>query len=428
MLQTIAYFSRPMAFLQACHRRYGDRFTISLIGMGHLVYLVDPDDVRTVFRGDPAVLRAGEANAPLAGVLGPRSVIVVDGPPHTDARRLMTPAFRGPALAELLPTMTAVAEAEVATWPASGTVVTLPRMKAVALEIILRTVIGTSDPVRLAELRRVLPPLVDLGGTATLALFEPRLERFWPWRRRRAIRAEADRVLYEEIAHTRREPERPGVLATMAAATDDDDELRDQLVTLLLAGHETTATGLAWALERLVRDPEALARAREAADGEGPEADRHLDAVVTETLRVRPVVPDVVRRLAEPVTLGDAVLPAGAVVTPSVALIQRDPRRHADPEHFRPERHVRPDGTVHPDPLTWLPFGGGVRRCVGAAFATLEMRAVLRVVLRAVELEPTSAPSEPARARHVTLAPARGARVVVRAPRAPVADRRRSRT
>lgn len=434
VVQTAAYFLRPLTFLGACHRRYGDRFTIRLAGMGPLVYLVDPADVRGVFRGDPDTFRAGEANSPLAELLGPRSVLVTDGTPHAHARKRMTPAFHGAAVTSLAPTMTEVAESEVATWPDADSFAVHPRTTAIALEIILRAVLGTTDPVRLAELRRVLPPLVDVGALATLAILDPRLLRFWPWRRQLAVRAEADRVLRDEIARTRRDPnlgDRVDILAALVRAADrapvidedPDGELRDQLATLLMAGHETTATSLAWTVERLVREPDVLARARAAADTDGPEADRYLDAVVTESLRVRPVVSDVMRRLSRPAVVGGGdgsegrwvlELPAGVVVTPAIALIQRDPRHHADPERFRPERHLQPDGSVRPDPLTWLPFGGGIRRCLGAAFATQEMRIVLRAILRAVELVPTDAPSEAIRARHVTLAPGSGATVTVR--------------
>jgi cytochrome P450 len=299
-------------------------------------------------------------------------------------------------------------------------------MSAITLEAILRIVIGTRDERRLDALRRALPPVVNTGFMTAAAMIRPSLLQRWPWRGVRRARAEADRLLRAEIADCRADPalaERTDVLAMLVRATDEDGrgmtdtELRDQLMTLLLAGHETTATALSWTFERLVRHPDVLARAVRAAD-EGN--DEYLDAIVRESLRVRPVIFDVARKLAAPVELAGHRLPAGVTVAPAIGLVQRAARHWPDPLRFDPDRMV---GAV-PSPTTWLPFGGGGRRCLGATFAQVEMRVVLREVLRRVELDPTTARSERRRAKHITLVPHRGARIRIRARRPVEAEHR----
>lgn len=406
-------FSKPEPFLRACQRRYGDAFTVSVGRMGNFVYLTDPADIRAVFR-DHASLHAGEANAPfLAPVLGQTSVLVTDGAPHQRQRRLMTPAFHGESIAALSQVMADVAAAEVERWPVGKRFETRPRLQHITLEVILRTVIGADDEDRLRRLREVLPPLVELDLLALMQFAFPALADRWPWRRFRAVKDRANSALHAEIEHSRHDPrleQRHDVLAMLLRARDEDGnalsdgELRDQLVTLLLAGHETTATALAWALERLVRHPEILARARRAATEDDS---AYLDAMVSETLRVRPVIADVTRRVTRPVEVAGHLLPVGTMVDPSILLIHHSSRYYSEPDTFDPERFL----DKPPDPAVWLPFGGGNRRCLGAAFATTEMRIVLREILRRVDLEPTRERPEPARVRHVTLVPRHGARV-----------------
>lgn len=405
IFQTLLMFSRPESFLLRCQRRYGRRFTLRLAGLGTYVYLTDPADIRAVFRGDPETFRAGEANAAFLGGLGPASLLVTDGDVHRRQRRLMTPAFHGQALAAQASAMTDIAARDIETWPEGRPFAAWSRMRAITLEVILRTVIGADDERRLANLRRVLPPLLDLGLLSTLRQGKIRL-----------VKARADEALYAEIAACQADPalgQRPDVLAMLARARDEDGaamtpgELRDHLITLLIAGHETTATGLSWALERLVRHPEILAEAQRAArDGD----DRYLDAVIAETLRVRPVVPDVSRKLTRPAEVGGYLLPAGTMVDPAIVVVQRSPENYPEPLRFDPGRFA----AGPPDPAVWLPFGGGTRRCIGAAFASMEMRIVLREVLRRVELAPATARDEPAKVRNVTLTPRRGARITVR--------------
>jgi cytochrome P450 len=287
-------------------------------------------------------------------------------------------------------------------------------MQAITLEVILRAVIGVSDEARLARLRTLLPKLLDFSVSDmwSVWIFPKVMDTFLARRHKSMrVRPEVDRLLYEEIeAHRSGDGAGDDVLSLLMAARDEDGDplsdeaLRDHIVTLLLAGHETTTTGLAWAFERLVRHPEALARAR-SGDTE------YLDAVMNETLRVRPVIDGVWRKLTAPAVVANRRLPAGTTVFPAISLVQRDERAFERPAEFRPERFLG-DGAGAP-PYTLIPFGGGVRRCIGASFAMLEMKTVLHEVLTRVELRTTDARGEGYRVHHVTLVPARGGRVVV---------------
>ncbi len=410
----------PFAF--ACRRRYGDVFTVRLAGLGAGVYLASPEDIKTVFAGDPRTFHAGEANAVLAGMLGRSSVLVLDEDLHRDRRRLMLAPFQREAVARQVPLIAEIAAANIAGWPVGTEFPVSPEMSQITLEVILRTAIGATDPDRLAALRAVLPRLLRLGPWDTLAIARPRLQRRWPWRALRRRIAEADALLYAEIADRRADPDlasRTDALAMLVRAADadgrqmTDSELRDQLMTLLLAGHDTTATALSWALERLSRTPDVLATAVAAAQSSAagdPAGDAYLDAIAKETLRIRPVVFDVGRLLKAPVEVGGYLLPAGVTVIPAIGLAHADPDRYDEPDRFRPERMISgpaPGGT------TWLPFGGGNRRCLGANLALTEMRVVLREVLNRVELALTDAPDERPRPSGIIQRPHRGARIKV---------------
>lgn len=409
--------------LAACRRRYGGIFTVRANGVDTLVYITDPADIKTVFAGDPAVYHAGEANSLLSGLMGDSSVLLVDGDTHRDRRRLMMAAFRRDAIKQQVPAMTEIAAAEIATWPVGTEFAVAPRMAALTLDVILRTVVGTTDPGRLASLRAVMPKLLSVGYLGMLAIATPGLLDYRPWRRLRRRIDEANRLLYAEIADRRNDPalsERADVLSMLVRAADEDGrtmtdtELRDQLMTLLFAGHDTTAISLAWALERLIRHPAVLHRAVAAADASAtgdPAGDDYLDAVLREAMRVRPVASRIGRVTTAPVELGGYELPAGVIVVMAIGLVHADPQNYAQPQQFDPERML----DAAPSPTTWLPFGGGSRRCLGAAFASEEMRVVLREVLRRVELDSTSAPAERQKVRHVILEPHRGARIRVRA-------------
>ncbi|WP_232662907.1 cytochrome P450 [Pseudonocardia sp. TRM90224] len=415
--QTLLTWRLTRWWLDTCHRRYGDIFTVRVVPTGTVVYLADPADIATVFAGSPAVFHAGEGNVALKGLLGEDSVLLLDEERHRDRRKLMLPAFHRASVRKQEAEIADIAAAEVARWPVGREFPVAERMAAVTLEVILKVVIGTRDETRLAALRRALPAVMRRGFRETSAMARPELLALRPWQAIRDHRAEADRLLHDEIRRCRADPalaERTDVLAMLVRASQEDSramsdgELRDQLMTLLLAGHETTATGLAWTLERLVRHPDVLAKAVRAAQDDDVE---YLDALVKEILRVRPVIMDVARKLTAPVEVGGYLLPAGTVVAPAIGLVQHSARHYPDPLRFDPDRMLGATLT----PTTWLPFGGGARRCLGAVFAQVEMRLVLREILRAVELAPTSARAERARSKHITLVPHRGARITVRA-------------
>jgi cytochrome P450 len=415
-VQAGLFLLMPLAFLHFCHRRYGDRFTVQIPGWGTLVYLAARDDIKVLMRGDPAVYHAGAANIPLAEILGPRSVLVVDDEDHHRSRGLMLPAFHGDSVRRQVAEMVEITADEVSRWPVGERFPLLPRMQAITLEVILRTVIGVHDELRLARLRHALPPMVEIGSPMQLLPPPKMLRNVGLWRRRKENKARSHTLLMDEIVRCRQDPNlarRTDVLAMMVRTiaesdqTMDDDELVDQLVTLLLAGHETTATALAWTFERLTRNPALLARTAEAAETGD---DAWLDAVCKESLRSRPVVFQIGRQLTEDVELAGYRIPAGMMLAPSIDLVHRDPRYYPEPAEFRPERFLdqRADSSV------WLPFGGGIRRCLGATFAQVEMRTVLREILRRVELTPTTTRDESVKVRHVTLVPRQGAMVTVR--------------
>jgi cytochrome P450 len=402
-------------------------FTVRIAGMGTIVYLADPADIKKVFAGDPATFHAGEANSMLVGLLGPASVLVIDDDVHRDRRKLMLEPFTRDAVARQTAIMAEIAAADIATWPVGTPFAVAPRMSQITLEVILRTVIGATDPARLAALRAVMPRLLNLSAFQLLAIASPRLQNRLPWRGVRRRIDEADRLLYAEIAERRTDPDlasRSDALAMLVRAADQDGrtmsdaELRDQLMTLLVAGHDTTATGLSWALERLTRHPAALAKAVAAAEASAagdPAGDEYLDAVAKETFRTRPVVFDVGRILTRPVELAGYRLPAGTMVAPGIGLVHADEGIYPDSQRFDPDRMVG----ASLSPTTWLPFGGGARRCLGATFAMAEMRVVLREVLRRAELATTTAGGEGQRVKHVILIPDRGGRIQVNQLRVP---------
>jgi cytochrome P450 len=426
VVQAALALSQGPRFGAACWRRYGDVFTLRFPRIGTLVYLCDPADIKAVFAGDPGVFHAGEANSILSGILGGTSLLVIDEDVHRDRRRMMLPPFHRDAVAQQAGAMAQIAAANIAGWPVGKSFAVAPKMSEITLEVMLRTVIGATDPSRLAALREIMPRLLKIGPWAMIALANPDLQRHFPWRGVRRRLAEADRLLYAEIADRRADPDleaRTDTLAMMVRAAAQhgtqitDRELRDQMMTLLVAGHDTSATALSWALERLTRHPAALAKAVHSAHASaaGDSAgDEYLDAVAKETLRIRPPVADVGRILTEPVELAGYRLPAGVMVAPGIALVHVRDALYPNPDRFDPDRML---GAAL-GPTTWLPFGGGNRRCLGAGFAMVEMRVVLREVLRRVELQTTTAPDERQKLKHVILVPQRGGQIRVKAPRA----------
>jgi cytochrome P450 len=421
MVQTLLWVMRPTQFMDWCLRRYGDPFTLRLSHVGDLVLLADPAAIKTVFTGDPELLLAGEGNAVLEPVVGRYSVLLLDGADHVRHRRLMLPPFHGERLHRYGERIAEIARRELRGWPVGAPMALRPRMQAITLEVIMRVVFGIDEADRLDRVRVLLQRALDMGARRSLLfllLWLPlrRSRTPWgPWARFQQAIARVDSVLFEEIGRRRQEPSTSGsdaILSLLLQARDEhgepmtDAELRDELMTLLVAGHETTATALAWAFDRLLRAPVALARVQgELQKGGGP----YLDAAIKETLRLWPIIPIVVRRLAAAMELQGYVLPAGSHVAPCIYLAHRRPDVYPDPEAFRPERFLdRPA-----DPYAWIPFGGGTRRCLGASFATYEMKVVLSTVLGGARLRPANQRAEPIRRRGLTFAPARDAWVVL---------------
>ena len=416
-VQSILTWNRTVPWFAANRRRYGPVFTIRSLPWGKAVVVDDSELVKQIFTGDPAVYHAGDGNSLLAPVLGERSVLVLDEDAHLQARKRLLPPFHGESVRRYGEVVERIVAEEIDRWPLDKPFPLHPRMQAITLEVILQAVIGVTDPVRLRALREALPAAVPTDPTLMVIWVVPALEHIGRWRRFRRTVEEANRLLREEIAARRLDPqldEREDVLSQLVRAGEtDDEELRDQIMTLLLAGHETTTTGLAWTFERLLRHPDALARACESArggkDGDDAADDAYLDAVVQETLRIRPVIPAVLRQLQAPVQLGAWQLPAGVTVMPAVKLLHSDPALFAEPERFRPERFLDDgEGSTY----TWIPFGGGRRRCLGAAFASFEMRVALRTILQRTTLRADRARDERVRNHHITLVPARGTRVI----------------
>ena len=417
-VQTLAFVFVPAPFLDACRRRYGDVVTMGTLFDSKFVMVFDPDAVKQLFRGPHEQLRAGEANAPLGPVLGARSVLLLDGDEHLRQRRLMLPAFHGERMREYEDVMRTATDRAIDSWPVGAQFKLLPSMQRLTLDVIMHAVFGVEEGPEQEELKRRVRALLDpVGNRATILLMlvsggrlgiGGRMEQFE--RRRRAL----DEMIYAEIARRRAAPdlaERTDVLSMLLLARDEDGaamtdaELRDELVTLLVAGHETTATGLAWAFEELLRSPAVLERTCAAVAGGDTS---YLDAVVKETLRRRTVVPGVGRVVrGEAFHLNGWVIPPGIEINPSIAAIHRRPDRYPGPAEFRPERFLGADA---PDTYTWIPFGGGTRRCLGASFASFEMRVVISRVLERTRLVPAGAPEKGVR-KGVTIVPRRGVAV-----------------
>jgi cytochrome P450 family 135 len=423
VLQTLAWAVAPTWVMDRCTERLGDAFTMTFAPSGlKLVVVSDPEAVKTVFTAPPDLAPSAAGNSPVAPVMGPSSVIVLTGAEHMRQRKLLLPPFHGERMREYEEVIVEATRRDMAGWPLGTPMRLHQRTRAITLEVILRAVFGVDaermDPLRDA-IAGLLAPLHPLR-MVLISLRRPSLQRP-PGAIGRALER-LDEVIYEELARRRTQDdlaERTDILSLLMQARDEDGlemtdgELRDELVTLLLAGHETTATSVAWAIERLVRHPDKLARLMAEIDArENGGGEEYMTAVINETLRVRPVVPIVARLLQEDLQVGRYKLPAGTRVTPSIYLTNRNPRVYEQPEQFRPERFLKDA----PETFAWIPFGGGIRRCIGAAFAQLEMKLMLQTMLG--ELEPSLPASglrwrggELNRRRAITLVPAAGARV-----------------
>jgi cytochrome P450 len=414
-VQTLGFLLGGRRYLELCRRRYGNAVTMSTLFDRGFVMVFDPELVKQVFRGAPQQLHAGEANALLGPIVGERSVLLLDGEQHLRHRRLLLPPFHGRRMRIYEDVVRRATDAELERWPVDEPFALLGSMQSLTLHVILQAVFGY-EPGAIEEelarrLRGFIEPLSQSRNLVQMALALSRrgtqAEGFG--RRREAV----DEILLAEIERRRRLPEteladREDVFSALLLAEDEsgqrlsDGEVRDELITLLLAGHETTATGLAWAFDLLLHHPETLRRAKDRDPA-------YLDAVAKETLRLRPVIPGVGRVVrGEPFRLGPWEVPPGHEINPSIRTMHARADLYPQPRSFRPERFLAANP---PDTYTWLPFGGGTRRCLGASFALMEMRVVLSRVLERTELRPVSAKPDQAELRVITLAPKHGVRV-----------------
>jgi cytochrome P450 len=413
--QLLHYARDPLGFLSVYQRRYGDIFSVRFPYFGRIVYVAQPDLVKALFTGDPAVFHAGEANATvLEPALGPNSVLTLDDAPHLRQRKLLLPPFHGERVERYGELIREITRREMESWPVGEPFAMRPHTQRITLAVIMRAVFGVHDEERLGRFEGLIDDFARrVGLVASVPPLRRDLGRLSPWGRFVRSRQALDAFIYEEIALRRAEAEteeRDDVLSLLLAARDEegepmsDRELRDEMVTVLGAGHETTATGLAWAVELLAHNPAVLAKLRDSlAAGE----EDYLGATVKETLRARPVIVDVGRKLTAPATIGGYELEAGSFVLAAIAALHYREDSFPEPEAFRPERFL--DTKV--DNYAWIPFGGGVRRCIGAAFAEYEMRTILREFVERADLRSADAKPEKVKIRNITLVPAKGTRV-----------------
>jgi cytochrome P450 len=425
--QTILAWRSPTALLERCRARYGRRFTLRVLGQPPFVVLSDPEEIKQVFMAAPDVLHPGEGVRVLESIVGRNSVILLDEDAHMEQRKLMLPAFHGERMQALAGVMKELAGRELASWPREEAIELHPRLQRVTLEIILRVVFGLQQGAQLDELRETLTELLAFSESplSLLPLAQRVVSGRGRWARFPELYADVDRQLFALIEQRRGECGEDGddgrgdVLGMLLGASHEDgspmsaQELRDELMTALVAGHETTASQLAWAFERLAREPRVRSRLVEELD-EG-EDDAYLTASIQEIMRLRPVLaeaePRVVKRAIE---IGGVEYPPGVALVASAYLVHRDPEIYPRPLDFRPERFLESEGGKAPETYTWIPFGGGRTRCLGASFAMLEMKVVLRAVLGACEIAPVNAAAERTRRRSITLSPAGQATVILR--------------
>jgi cytochrome P450 len=413
-LQLLAFWKRPAASLERCRQRYGKRFTVKLPFQPRLVILSDPEEIKELFTAPPDVLHPGEGARLLEPLIGRNSVILLDEGAHLEQRKLLLPAFHGEKMAALTGLMEQLTERELESWPTGEPIPLHPRLQQLTLEIILRAVFGLEQGQLLDELRELLTRVLAFTESPLSVL--PALQRaagwFGPLKRFQQLTARADALIFELIDERRRagDTDRKDVLGMLLEARHEDgspmsaQELRDELMTALVAGHETTASELAWGFERLARERHIVERLRE-------HGDEYLMATIHEILRLRPVVPNAEPRLTkQPVKIGGFEYPAGVLLLASAYLVHHDPAIYPQPYACRPERFL----DKAPGTYTWIPFGGGRRRCLGASFALQEMKIVIRAVTDRFELEPAGERPEQTARRSITFSPNGGARVILR--------------
>jgi len=417
LVQTLRWTIRPLAFMDECRREIGNSFSLRFLGFERpMVLISDPAAIKALYMEQANGLPPGR-NIVLEPILGSQSLLLQEGAEHLARRRLMLPAFHGERMRSYEAVLDEIVAAEIDSWPLHSEFPIHTRMQAITLEVILRAVFGVAEGTRLDVLRGLLGNLLAATGSTRVqlrALFARRTGAD-PLAEVRARLAQVDEALFAEIAEHRLRPdleERTDILSMLMTASFedgsamDDKELRDQLMTLLLAGHETTATALAWTFDLLLRHPAALGRLRTSLEA-GEEA--YLKATIAESLRLRPVVPLAGRRLAEDLVTDDLELPAGTDVTAAIWLTHTNPNLYPEPLAFRPERFLE----AAPDTYAWIPYGGGIRRCLGAAFAEFEMRIVLREVITRCDLRKVDPRPEKTGRRNITFSPRAGTPVVV---------------
>jgi len=422
LVQTLRWSFRPLPFMQECRERYGDNFSVKFLSFKTpMVMISDPAAIKALYTEREHGLPPGR-DIVLTPIVGARSLLVLKGADHLAHRKLMLPPFHGERMRSYEPIVEEIVDAEVDSWPLDEEFAIHPRMQAVTLEIILRVVFGVADGPRLERLRGMLTKVLEETASPFTQLIGLASRRFGgrgPWAKFEGQLKAVDELLYAEIAERRAEgglEEREDILSILMQARFEDGgemsdtDLRDQLMTLLLAGHETTATALAWTFDLLLRHAEPLRRLRDSLEaGE----DEYMRAVISESLRLRPVVPLAGRRLAKDLVADGLKLPAGTDVTPAIWLAHTRADVYPEPFAFRPERFLE----EAPDTYAWIPFGGGIRRCIGAAFAEFEMRITLREVLTRCELHKANPGPERIGRRNITLSPRDGTPVIVTARR-----------
>jgi cytochrome P450 family 135 len=420
--QTLRWSFRPLPFMQQCRERFGDNFSVTFLSFERpMVMISDPAAIKALYTERAHGMPPGRQIL-LTPVVGSRSLLVLEGDDHLAHRKLMLPPFHGERMRSYEPLVEEIVAAEIDAWPLNKEFSIHPRMQAVTLEIILRVVFGVAEGPRLQSLRELLTRILEDTASPFRQLIGLASRRFGgrgPWASFEGQLRAVDELLYAEISERRRTgdfEERNDILSVLMAARFEDGgemsdtDLRDQLMTLLLAGHETTATALAWTFDLLLRHAEPLARLREELEAGG---DDYLRATINESLRLRPVLPVAGRRLGVDLDAGDLHLPAGTDVTPAIWLAHTRADVYPEPFAFRPERFLE----QAPDTYAWIPFGGGIRRCLGASCAEFEMRIVLREVLTRCELHKASPAPEKVGRRNITLSPRDGTPVVVTARR-----------
>ena len=421
-MQLLGSWSRPTAFLERCRARYGKHFTLRFPLQPPFVVLSEPEEIKQLFTAPADVLHPGEGAVLLEPIIGANSVILLDEAPHLEQRRLMLPAFHGERMERLEGLVRELAEREIASWPSEEVLELHPRLQQLTLEIILRAVFGLEQGERLDGLREVLTATLRFTESplSLIPLRPGRFERVvlgrGPVARMMRLREQADAMIFELIDERRRDDQedRADVLAMLLAARHEDgspmsaQELRDELMTALVAGHETTASQLAWTFAELAHEP--LIERRVGEEASAGSDDTYLTATINEVMRRRPVLPNAEPRLVkQPVQIGAREYAPGVVLIANAYLVHHDPVIYPDPYELRPERFLE----SQPGTYTWLPFGGGRRRCLGASFAQLEMKVVLTSALSRYSVRPASAEREAPRRRSITISPSRGARVVL---------------